>query len=136
MDIEEIYIFLIEESGVRKSQLSPEVDLRYDLGIEADDFADLIDSFSEKYCVNMEVYLWYFHHGEEGWNLGALFFKPPYEQVITIKVTPQMLLESALLKKWPINYPEHHLTKGRPDITFNQVFLLGIVMAGGLIWLW
>ena len=135
MDIEQIYKFLIEEQGVKRSKLSPDSDVRNDLGVEGDDFSELIESFAEKYHVNMDSYRWYFHHGEEGWNIGALFFKPPYDQVETIGICPQILLDAAKSRKWPIRYPEHQLTEGRPDITFNKVFLVGIVIFGGAIWL-
>lgn len=136
MDIEQIYNFLIEERGVKRSELSHESDLSNDLGIEGDDFSGLIESFAERYQVNMDSYLWYFHHREDGWNLGALFFKPPYEQVKTIGICPQTLLEAAQSKKWPISYPNHQLTEGRPDITFNKVLIFSVFVfvVGGLTW--
>ena len=134
MDIDQIYNFLIEKQGVKRSELSPESDFRKDLGIEGDDFSELIESFAERYQVNMDSYLWYFHHREEGWNLGALFFKPPNEQVETIGICPQTLLEAAQSKKWPISYPSHQLIESRPDITFNKVLFVSIFVIGGLTW--
>ncbi|WP_261843274.1 DUF1493 family protein [Aliamphritea ceti] len=135
MDIEKIYEFLIEEQGIKRSKLSPCCDLRNDLGIEGDYFSELIESFAEKHQVNMNYYRWYFHHGEEDWSIGALFFVPPYDQVKTIGISPQILLDAARSKKWPISYPKHQMTKGRPDITFNMVFLVSIVLVGGVVWL-
>lgn len=134
MDIEQIYNFLIEKQGVKRSALFPECDFTQDLGIEGDDFSELIESFAVKYQVNMDSYLWYFHHREEGWNLGALFFKPPYQQVQTIGICPQTLLDAAQSKMWPISYPSHQLTKGRPDLTFNKFLFICSFIFGCLIW--
>lgn len=135
MDIEAIYLFLEEVQGVKRSKLSPSSDFLNDLGIDGDDFSELMESFAEKYEVDMSSYRWYFHHGEEGWNMGAIFFKPPYEQVETISVKPLTLLEAAQQKMWPICYPPHELRKGRPDITLNIVFLLIAGVLGVSLWL-
>jgi hypothetical protein len=116
MDIEEIYDFIVESQGVKRSALSPKADLCYDLGIEGDDFFELEEKFMEKYSVNMTSYRWYFHHAEEGINFGAMFYPPPYNQVEHIAVTPVILLEAAKSKTWPIKYPEHNIIEGRPDI--------------------
>ena len=78
MNIEEIYEFLAREEALKSSKLHLESDFVDELGIEGDDFSETIDLFAEKYEVDMSGYRWYFHHCEEGWNLGALFFKPPY----------------------------------------------------------
>ncbi len=134
MDIEHIYDFLIEVQGCKRSELTPECDFRKDLGIDGDDFSELIESFAKRYQVNMNSYRWYFHHREEGWNLGALFFKPPYEQVETIGICPQTLLKAAQTKMWPISYPGHRFKAGRRDITFNIFLFIIIFIVGGLIW--
>lgn len=130
MNIVDIYDYLNSEEEVEYSKLSSQTDLVKDLGIEGDDFSDLIECFSRKYGVDMNSYLWYFHHREEGWNLGALIFKPPYTQVKTIPVTPEVLLIAAKMKVWPVKYPSHKLKRGRPDILFNQVLFGGIATFG------
>ncbi|OUR65667.1 hypothetical protein A9Q79_01355 [Methylophaga sp. 42_25_T18] len=135
MNIADIYDYLNSEEAIEYSKLSPESKLVEDLGIEGDDFSELIESFSKKYDIDMDSYLWYFHHREEGWNLGALIFKPPYAQVKTIPVTPEVLLAAAKTKVWPVKYPNHKLKPGRPDVLFNQVLFGGIAIFGVVIWL-
>ena len=62
----------------------------------------------------MTDYLWYFHADEEGHSgIGQLFFKPPYEKVERIPVTPQMLADFIETKKWKVKYPEHDRPKSR-----------------------
>lgn len=135
MNIEEIYEFLEQEEAVKRSKLHPDSDFVDELGIEGDDFSETINLFAEKYEVDMSEYRWYFHHGEEGWNLGALFFKPPYAQVKRIRVTPGLLLEAARTKVWPISYPQHQIREGRPDITFNKILFGGVGIFGLVLWL-
>ncbi|MDO6422800.1 DUF1493 family protein [Saccharophagus degradans] len=134
INIEEIYAFLAEVGAVKKSKFHPESDFVKELGIEGDDFSEIIECFAEKYGVDMRKYRWYFHHGEEGWNLGALFIKPPYAQVQRIAVTPSILLQAAMTKKWPLSYPEHKITEGRPDITLNNILFVSPVVIGILVW--
>jgi len=126
MDIEEIYNFLMESQGIKRNKLAPSVDLCYDLGIEGDDFFDLEEEFMNKYGVDMNSYRWYFHHGEEGWNIGAYFSPAPYQQVEHIPVTPKMLLEAAENKAWPIEYPPHSIKERDTEMAINKaiVFLL------------
>jgi hypothetical protein len=135
MNIADIYDYLNSEEAIEYSKLSPESDLMEDLGLEGDDFSELIEDFSKKYDIDMDSYLWYFHHREEGWNLGALIFKPPYAQVKAIPVTPEVLLTAAKTRVWPVKYPNHKLKSGRPDILFNQVLFSGIAIFGVVIWL-
>lgn len=134
MEIDEIYTFLVDEQGVSRSKLFPDSNLERDLGIEGDDFSDLMEAFAQEYSVDMSSYLWYFHHEEEGWNFGSLFFKPPNKQVETIEITPKILLQAAISRVWPVCYPEHKLKKGRPDIICDVVFLISLAVVGGAIW--
>ncbi|MCQ3829370.1 DUF1493 family protein [Microbulbifer elongatus] len=134
MKIEEIYNFLVEEQALKLEAIHPQSDLNTDLGVEGDDFSELIESFAEKYEVDMASYRWYFHHCEEGWNLGALIFKPPYMQVQRISVTPDILLQAAKSRVWPIQYPTHQLSEGRPDIFINKVILIGAAALAALMW--
>lgn len=127
MDIDEIYSFLIESQGVRRGDLYPAVDLSNDLGIEGDDFFELEEEFEEKFMVDMSSYLWYFHHGEEGWNIGALFSPAPYQQVKHIPVTPEILLEAAKTKVWPIGYPLHKIRNRAIESGINYLVLALLV---------
>jgi len=92
-------------------------------GLVGDDFLELMEAYSKRFGVEMEKYRWYFHHEEEGWNFGGLFFKPPNRRVKRIPITPQMLTNFARHGKWNLEYPEHHIPKKRVDILFNQFFL-------------
>ncbi len=131
MDIEEIYNFLEKSQGVSKGKLTPEADLCYDLGIDGDDFFELMEDFSSRYNVSMNNYCWYFHHNEEGLNFGALFSPAPYQQVNRIPITPEILLLAVTNKIWPIIYPEHKISSRRTESLINKIFitiLLGLTV--------
>ena len=127
MDIEEIYNFLEKSQGVSKSKLSPKADLCSDLGIDGDDFFELVEDFSSKYNVSMSTYCWYFHHKEEGFNIGALFSPAPYQQVERIPITPEVLLLAAKEKAWPISYPEHKINSRRTESLINKIFIITLL---------
>ena len=118
-DYPEIYSFLARELGVDPSRLNPDISLLDDLGVDGDDFSEFTDAFARTFKVDMSTYRWYFHHGEEGINLGSLFFSPPYNRVEPIPVTPKLLLESANAGMWILAYPVHELPHQRYDILFN-----------------
>ena len=128
----EILNFLSEELNVKREQFNMDSDLLKDFGVDGDDFSELMDAFSEKFNVDISNLLWYFHHGEEGFNIGTIFFKPPYDRVDRIAVTPQILLESANLGKWVLEYPEHVLPERRYDMIIGWLFL-GILILFALI---
>jgi hypothetical protein len=131
MDIEEIYNFLEKSQGVSKGKLTPKADLCYDLGIDGDDFFELMEDFSSRYNVSMNNYCWYFHHKEEGSNFGALFSPAPYQQVNRIPITPEILLLAATNKTWPIIYPRHKISSRRTESLINKtliIILLGFVV--------
>lgn len=127
MDIEEIYNFLQESQGISRSRLSPEADLRSDLGIDGDDFFELMQDFASKYNVAMNSYCWYFHHKEEGSNFGALFSPAPYQQVKRIPITPEILLLAATTNTWPIIYPEHKIGSRRTEHLINKYFISALL---------
>lgn len=56
INIEEIYAYLIEVGAVKKSKLHPDSDFVKELGIEGDDFSEIIECFAEKYGVYMKKY--------------------------------------------------------------------------------
>ena len=120
--VTDIFKFLSEELSISIEELNINSDINEDLGVDGDDFFELMEAFSKNFNVDISNYLWYFHHGEEGLNIpGGIFFKPPYNRVNRIVITPKILLESANSKKWLIEYPEHNLPKKRYDILINQL---------------
>lgn len=124
--IEEIKHFIIEITSCSFEEIKDDADIDHDLGCTGDDFHELISEYSVKFEVNMHDYLWYFHTYEEGGfnSIGRLFFKPPYERVKHIPVTPTILLDSANYGKWTLIYPEHELPKRRFDILINQILVV------------
>ena len=127
---DEIRNFLEDYSGVYPD--SPNTDIFKDMGVVGDDFHEMIEKYSEKYQVEMSDYLWYFHTNEEGQSIGAVFFKPPYKRVNRISVTPQMLADFIVTKKWKVEYPKHEIPKQRKDLMINRaveiVFIIGLVI--------
>lgn len=118
--IEEIYELILDETGIEKLQLNTDI---FHEGVAGDDFHELIDQYQKQFKVNMNAYSWYFHTDEEGFNFpGGLFFKPPYERVTRIAITPELLLKFANSGTWELDYPEHQLPSKRYDLQVNTVF--------------
>ena len=110
--INEIRNFLEDYSGVYAED--PDIDIFKDMGVTGDDFHEMIENYSKKYNVDMTDYLWYFHTNEEGYmSIGGQLFKPPYEKVRRIPVTPKMLADFIMIKKWDLKYPPHEIPKHR-----------------------
>jgi hypothetical protein len=126
-DVSEIIEFLKDKTGA--DNVSEHSDIANDLGIDGDDYDELIHEFSKKYNVDVSSCLWYFHYSEEGsWNsIGGAFFQPPDKKVNHIAVTPIMLSEFTNKGKWDIQYPEHKLPKRRNDIIINQILVIGFI---------
>lgn len=130
----DIDVFLERATGVNRAARSPDADLETDLGITGDDFSELMEAFSKQFGVDMQAYLWYFHHQEEaGFNPGGTFFPPPSRQVQRIPVTPNLLLKAVNSGRWPVKYPEHTLPKYRYDLLLNQVILAIVVLAMAIV---
>ena len=121
----EIDNFIKEKTGI--DELKPSDDLLNDQGVSGDDFHELIEEYAKAFNVDMTGYLWYFHADEEGNNIGGIFFKPPYERVTHIPVTPAMLLDFANKGYWNVMYPPHKLPKRRRDIIFNQILFIIVI---------
>lgn len=115
--------------------LSDDADLLGELGIDGDDAFEFMERFASKFDVEAGNYRWYFHHGEEGQNIGGLLFAPPYRRVDDIPISLNTLTEAVETKRWPIDYPAHELPSVRWDIRFNQVFAL-LAFGGLALWLW
>ncbi|MBL7974181.1 MAG: DUF1493 family protein [Candidatus Kapabacteria bacterium] len=117
------------------SKVAKDSDIELDLGCTGDDFNDLIEKYAEQFNVDMSLYLWYFHHSEEGlMSVGNIFFKTPDQRVTHIPITPTMLLEFAQSGKWNVRYPEHTIPPKRYDILVNQIIAL-IIMCVFIVFL-
>ena len=133
--LEDIINFLEKEIS-NSIDIKLNSDLENDLRITGDDVSELIYKYSIKFNVNMETYLWYFHHNEETvGGLGAMIYKSPRKRVSHIPITPKILLESANAGYWKIKYPEHQIPKIRYDIVINYIisfvflaFLISIII--------
>lgn len=123
--LEDILAFVAEHANAEG--LNATSDIERDLSVYADDWHDMIDDFAEKYEVDMSGYLWYFHSGEEGSNIGGVFFKPPYERVERIPISPNDLLRIATKQRWDLDYPEHTLPKRRYDLIIGTILLLALL---------
>lgn len=119
--IEDIYDLLMDECGIKREKLNPEINIHDDCGVTGDDFHELMERYAKEFQVNMESYLWYFHTAEEVQSMFGLLFPPPDQQVTTIVVSPNLLVNIANSRKWNIQYPEHVLTKNRWDIVLSQL---------------
>ena len=128
LDIAEILNFVAIESGTKIEKVHPNTNISDELGIVGDDFHELIEAYSNKYHVNMDEYLWYFHSEDEGVNIWSFIFKPPWAKVKRIPVTPQVLLNFATKGKWQFVYPDHKVPTNRNDITYsNSLWLILII---------
>jgi len=126
---DDIYAFLVQEAGAKRERLTPDTSLFNDLGVDGDDFFELAATFARSFKVDMSGYLWYFHHGAEGLDIGAALF-PPYGRITLIPVTAKLLLESANAGKWLLEYPPHKLSRRRYDQLANLVIFAAIILLG------
>jgi uncharacterized protein DUF1493 len=125
---DEVATFVREQTSFRGA-LTEVTSLQSDIGVYGDDMDDLLAAFSDRFGVSLAGYIWYFHTGEEGFNIGGLFFPPPNERVQEIPITLGILHDFAQCGRWPIEYPEHVTPRSRPDIRINQLLALGMVFA-------
>lgn len=120
--LNEVYNFLEDYIGVY--EYADDVDICDDLGIDGDDFDELIYNFSKDYKIDVSEYLWYFHCSEEGFSIGSLFYKSPDRRVKRIPITPLLLAECLSRKEWIVKYPQHDLPKYRYDIWIGNGVLI------------
>lgn len=123
--LEEVLLFLQEHTG--QGPVAPDADILADLGVFGEGFNRLVRAFSIRFQVDTTSYLWYFHTDEESQTIGSLFFKPPYERVRRIPVTPLMLLHFAQEGHWAVHYPDHQIPSSRADFFINILVLIGIL---------
>lgn len=121
--IADIYEFVSLQLEVPVDLLEKDTDLCEVFDVKADACADLVENFAAKFKVDLDSYLWYFHHGEAGLNIGRFWVKPPYERVQRIPLTPRVFLKAATKKRWKVQYPEHTIPKKRWDMIINKGIL-------------
>jgi hypothetical protein len=124
---------LLREFWPGARDLNHDDDIFDALGIYGDDAFDLMEAYSARFGVEVSDYRWYFHHGEEGSNPGALFFHPPYARVKRIPITLDVLAEGIERKHWPLQYPDHQLPKVRWDVWLQLPATLLILVLGLLV---
>lgn len=124
----EVLVF-IDEFCDPARPVSDDDDLFAVQDIEGDDAGDFMEAFFARFGVDATNYLWYFHHGEEGQNFGAIFHKPIHQRFGRIPITVAVLTEAARTRRWPISYPVHRVPRHRWDILVNQIFV-GVILIG------
>ena len=134
--IEQIFGLIGDECAVKTKQLTPCTDLFDELGIEGDEFSELIEKYALSFNVNMDGYLWYFHSNDEGINFWSFIFKPPNKKVNRIAVTPELLLHFANTKIWDVNYPTHDKPTNRADIVYSNLVWLIVLLGIYLVSIW
>jgi hypothetical protein len=117
---------LVRKVTTYRRELTEATTLQSDIGVAGDDMDELLTAYSKRFGVDLSNYISYFHTGEEGWNIGGLFFPPPNKRVTEIPITVGMLHRFALLGHWAVEYPPHEPPRNRPDIWINLVLLLAI----------
>ena len=126
--IEEIVDFT--KDFLKVDNIFPDTDI-FSLGIYGDYMDEFLGSYNKKYNVNFDNYLWYFHNEEEinnNFSIGKIFFKPPYDSVERIPITPEILTKFANTKVWEIDYPEHQLPKYRYEMILDFIIFGGIAL--------
>jgi hypothetical protein len=127
---EEIEALVRDQIGLR-SPLDADASLQ-GIGLFADDLTEFMATFGKRFKVDLSTFRWYFHTGEEGVSVGALFFTPPHDRVPRIPITLRLLREAAELGRWPVDYPDHSLPPRRWDIVINQCLAAAFVV--WLLW--
>jgi hypothetical protein len=122
---DELATFVKEQTGFR-GPLAAVTSLQ-ELDVYGDDMDELLINYAKLFGVDLTGYLWYFHTGEEGLNIGALFFPPPNAKVREIPITLGMLHDFAQKGRWAVNYPVHEAPRSRPDIRVSQLLVIGFI---------
>ncbi|MEL7464672.1 MAG: DUF1493 family protein [Pseudomonadota bacterium] len=124
---DQVRALIREYTGVR-GDIAEDADLLADLGIDGDDFVELMDLYSDRFSVSMDRYLWRFHHSEEGVGAGG-----PALALGRIAVTPLMLAEYAKCGEWRLEYPDHQ-TPGRRWDMIGSWAALALILAAFIYW--
>jgi len=126
---DEIAGFVSNQLGAKRTALTEATTLQGELGLFGDDMDALLREYTKRFGVDMSGYLWYFHTGEEGYNFGALFYRPPNHRVAHIPITIKMLHEFAQAGRWNIQYPDHSLPPYRIDIIITWIITLTVLLS-------
>ena len=118
---------LVRERTAYNGLLTERTALQSDIGVYGDDMDDLLAAYALRFGVDLAGYRWYFHTGEEGFNLGGLVFPPPNARVPDLPVTVGMLHRFAELGRWAAEYPPHDPPRHRPDIWVNWVVVVAVL---------
>ena len=125
---DEIAEFVSEYTLVERSALTEATTLLGDLGIYGLDNDILMFKYSNRFGVDLSGYRWYFHNCEDGYNIGALFFRPPNKRVKHTPITIGTLHEFAQAGRWNIQYPDHSLPRCRLDTLINQIIAFFLLL--------
>ena len=123
----ELIALITDKVGIKAEEVLPDADIEKDLGCTGDDFFELMEAYSKRFGVDMSGFLWYFHTQAEGHNLGSLIARSPDQHVQRIPVTLDVLVHSALNRKWSVVYPPHQIPEQRWDIRINQLLGLAVI---------
>lgn len=130
-DARAVVLAFLDEAWDWRRPLADDADLFDALGIDGDEGGDFMEAFVARFDVDATAYRWYFHHADEGWNIGGLFYKPVHQRFGRIPITLAVLTEAVRTKRWPIAYPDHVVPGRRWDMVINQVF--AVVMLAGVV---
>ena len=125
----------IQEFWEPDRAFSDDDDLFAALGIEGDDASGFMEVFVDRFGVDASEYRWYFHHADEGWNFGALFYRPIYRRFGRIPITVTILTEAVRTSRWPVVYPAPVIPRWRWDILINQITTV-LALLGLVVWGW
>ncbi|MEJ8562801.1 DUF1493 family protein [Yoonia sp. GPGPB17] len=105
---DEIIEFIAAFTAVKPERLSTD-DVFIGNGVEGDDADELIIEFSEKFGVNIDDFLDYFHYvGDEPPGHRRVFPVDEQKQIIPFQpVTIDTFVQAVEIGRWPIVYPQH-----------------------------
>ena len=102
-------------------------------GFDGDDAFEFIEAFSERFSVNMDGYIWEFHHYDEGGLLIPSWpFRHPNSKVQKIPISVDLLLASAQSGVWSAEYPSGYVSPKRYDI-LNLIALPALAVLAVLL---
>jgi hypothetical protein len=121
---EQVLAFVREKTGEPLLEMDDDIFAR---ALTGKSFTEFVVAFSHRFRVNIDNYLWYFHTNEESINPGAIFYKPPFERVERIPITPSKLFDFANKGYWDVYYPEHEIPSSRIDVLINIILVFLVI---------
>jgi hypothetical protein len=108
MDLrEEILAFLAVHQG-RRPTAAEACDLVGRFGMDGDDATEFLDAYAKRFAVNLDGFIWYFHHFDEPPNARRVFpVGPDGRDLPMIPITVDTLVSGAERGVWPITYADH-----------------------------